>query len=198
MIFGATIQFMGHDGFGQSSSDIKKLQETFKAIQTKTGDKGFNPGTVDGTMRKETVFALVYTVNKVKGAPGISDLFNLINKIPKAGFFIDFVIDRVGDNRGAMDIAWSAMELASAGTQKSVMDFVANNASAFAKAAALVGVFLGAATGTAPLPGTFTTFSPTGIQKLAPTIPGVGTFPPGSVAVRDPALGKYRIVTPAK
>jgi hypothetical protein len=198
MIFGTTIQFMDHGEFGQSPSDVKKLQEAFKAIQTKTGDKGFDPGAIDGTIRKETVFALVYTVNKVKGAPGISDLFGLINKIPKAGTFISMVLNLVGTDRGAMNGAWTAMEFASSGTQKSVMDFIASHAGTAAKAVALVGAFLGAGAATKPLPpGAFPT-SPGTQQVVQTTSTGAGTFPPGSVAVRDPALGKFRIVTPAK
>ena len=186
--------------FGHLSgpNETRALQTTLKAIQTQTGDPGFNPGEISGVVGKKLVVAAIY--GAVKFGPKVPGMDKVFAKIDELLGLIPFVGDiflALAKSAGGLSLGFDQLPI---DAQIAATEWVERNAGTLDSGFKAALAFLVTPAAAPPVPGA------PGSTFVAQLAPGAleaflrrraieqGVFPEGSVAIRDPAAGTYRIV----
>jgi len=193
MIIGQkTVTFQG-GGLGASTSPtnaVKRMQQLLMVVAELTGDTKYRPCGVDGKVGKCTVFALVQVVRSgLAKIPVVSTILGtldtIIKNVPGVGGALDSILNDYGTYKYAMA---GAEEIFPAETME-IYETVRDAANAVAPILEAVANKLQLP----DFPGGMTTMQINPDALVQQQI----TYPPGTVAVRDPLLGKYILLAPS-
>lgn len=180
--------------FGTPTDAVKTLQGLFLELQKITGQASYNPLPVgktvpDGEVHFQTVRAILFAADDLREKlPG----FNLLDDIPGLGDLISFVRGVFGGVFG--EVAWAALP-------SDVKSTIVNQVKALASAldnkiTQAIAALAGGGTSAAQRALQMTAVAPTQASQTTYTPETQTKYPPGSVAVRDPVAGVFRILVP--
>lgn len=205
MIIGRPVQVLGDSA--AASQSVKDLQTVLNAIAAYTGGD-YGVGTPTGKVDHKTASALWKVVSD--GVEGLSEanipvlsqlvstMDSIVSRIPIVGEAVSRVRGCLDDRYGGVtdpcsfEAIWKGIKLYDASWHQTNLVNPIRNAAAQAHS-----VLKPVADRLRPSGATPTT----PLVKVATLIPGLvatGGYPPGTVAIRDPILGKYRLIAPAK
>ncbi len=180
-----------------SSAAVKRVQLILQKISTFTNDGDFDPKSTHGRVNMNTAFAL-WSVTR-KGLAQIPVLNTVVDDIQSLPGFKD-VLSCLNKRKGfcSFDSAWTIAKYApnSEGEDPgwALRDYIINPIRA---GAAQIDVALKPIADQLLPGGTPDAAPPFVFQQLVVKyVPFPGAYPEGSVAIRDPLLGKYRIIAP--
>jgi len=182
MIFGQTMQpqpqFREAHDWSLRYPSVATLQSLLLAISHLVGRDGINPGRTDGVLNFKTAWALRNVVKHgIAQIPVVGKITKVLGLVPEGPAKIAYgASDAVRDEVNQL-VLTSAVEIASI----------------------LAPVKLRLQSGSAPAPSSGGSSYPSRfvVAHLGPVKAGGQIkYPPGTVAIRDPMIGKYRILYP--
>lgn len=194
MIFGQTIGLGGPIGDQVPSPAVKDMQNVMLAISKLLNEPDYDPKTIDGRVGLWTTSALYAMSHDLAGKgvniPVIGEIINKLINFPGVEQGLSCLRDREGDitDPCSFEMIWKAIKLID---EKWLVTHITTP---IANGAVKINSVLKPLA--ERLPGASSSGPPRAQHAGMVQMQLLPIYPKGTVAVRDPALGKYRLLSP--
>lgn len=161
------------------NTSVQKLQQLLQAIAKLLGNENYGVTTADGKVGPSTTFALInLSLDGVAKIPVLNKVLDTVKRVPGTS--------EVLRNRSYFVKAMNAADCTGLADVASVYNTIISGANSIAPV-------LNAIVTAAPSTG----IDPRFVVATLPADVRTITYPPGTVAIYEPAIGKYRLLIPA-